>query len=261
MKISSYTKLLLVAAVSFSLALPAVAQDDEKSGEKETSPGARVLNEIHQHIKAGEWSDVKSKMTEEAWDDWCENLVVSSHGMANLEIDTGLSIPGLDEAQEAISEVLKKHELDELEIKNQMFEIRVGDMDDEPEAPEDEEVEEASEQSREILATLDKNDSRLQVIQDLWEAQATSPFNFSVFGGDVENEEEFEGGVSLTIKPVAGSSGDSGVSFQVMAPPVVIDMRKEGDTWKYAGMNGEKTAKAMKDFNPGMGGVEDFDDF
>ena len=47
-----------------------------------------------------------------------------------------------------------------------------------------------------------------------------------------------------------------GMIMKIVVPPVVINVKKADGSWKYAGMNDEKTAEAMKDFRPMAG--EDF---
>ena len=262
MTISGCPKLLLITLLSFCLPVLTNAQDRES----DSSDAVKVMQEINQHMKAGEWNEVADRMTEKAWDDWCETLVVECISLAGIEIDMGFAMPGMEKAQEEINDVLEKHELDQIEIETPSIEIHMGEAgdDDQEEDIEVEDSEDVSdEQSRKILDALDADNDRYAVVQELWKARSSSPFSATVFGGKVEKQETENEVVNLTITPTVVTSEDDqpGVVIQIMAPPVVVNIQKVKGTWKYAGTNEEKSAEAMKNFKPDMmmdGRREDF---
>ena len=254
---------LLVIAISCCLGGTALAQ--EKKSDR--SEAVELVREIDRLMDDGQWPEVAARMTDKAWDSWCERLVVECLSIANIDANMGFGLPGMDQAKQKIEEALEKHELDEIEIEQPSIEIRMNDLGDEEDVDiEGVKKENDAEQTKKILAALDANgkENRFTIIEDLWQARAGSPFSVSVFAGKVEKEESSNETVNLTISPkvVTGGSEEAGVMIQIQVPPVVIDVREIDGKWKYVGMNEKKTAEAMKKFKPKRGGGrEDFEDF
>ena len=258
-----HIKMLLIAVISCCLCISATAQ--EKKGE--TSNATTLIQDIGKHIDDGQWSEVAKRMTAEAWDSWCQQLVVECLSIAKIDSDMEFGLPGMDKAQEKIVLALEKHGLDKIEIKKPSIEIRMhefGDGDEEVEVQESDEKD-SKELTKKILAALDADgkENRFAVIQELWQARSGSPFSVSVFAGKVQKEETEGETVNLTISPkvVAAENDEAGVMIQIEVPPVVIDVRKVDGQWKYVGMNEKKSAEAMKNYKPKMGGGSDFSDF
>ena len=242
------------------------AQESKESESSQPSKASQVMEKISDLIEEGDWEQAKTHMTESAWDGWCERLVVKCHSMAKMEMNLGVEIPGFEESQDEIEEVFKEYKLDEIEITNSILEIR-GNASRGDSGETDEERETRERQHQQILATLDADGKRIEIVGELWDARSTSPFDVTFFGGKVEMEEAGEESdvesCFLTITPTVASdeSEGSGISFKVMAPPVVINMVKNDGVWMFDGLNMERTAEESKAFQPeipGSGGYEDF---
>ncbi len=232
--------------------------DQEPAADaKAPSEAAMVLQQIREHIEAGNWQGVSNCMTDEAWDRFCSQQVVEAISVANIDAD--IPLPGIEEAQQAIKAALEKHGLDELEIDRPSIEIRMGHgMEDEEEVEVEKDKEAATAedaQHEKIIAALDDSGDRMTIVGDLWKAKAASPFGVSVFLGDIKQEVADGDSVSLKISPSTPEMHDEGgLSLVIAVPPVFVDIRKEGGVWKYAGVDQEKTDEAMKNFRPPMHG-------
>lgn len=255
---TSLAGFVFVALMMSTTAVNAQSEEADKDLKETTAEVQESLKTLNTHMKEGEWSKVQELMSEKAWDKYCQSLVRRCVSLTKIEVD--IPIPGIDEAKDAISEVLEQHGLDELEVEDG-FKLQIGSADDEEEeedGDEDESDEEESLKDDPIIKALDKDDNRVEIVESLFQAQMQSPFNMSVFNGKVIELEKAEGEAGrffVKVEPQIQERDEGGTRFRMVSPPVIVIVEKSDDVWVYAGVDSKRTSEAMKDFNPRGGGA------
>jgi hypothetical protein len=237
-------------------------ETDEKkaSGEKADSDAQKEAKEaftkIQKLIAKKKWKDAAKLMTKKAQDEVVIEQTISSIGLANIEID--LPIPNLEDSIDEIEDALVKHGLMDLDIDtSSMFRMEFSMGEEEDEEDESEKEGKAKEQAKKmegegkkILDHIAKSGNRWEIVGDLWDAKASSPFSMSAFSGKIQKQEE-DGQVQLlyvSMAPAATDNQDGGVMIQMMAPPAVMRMTKTDGKWLLDGRDEKRTASAMKEF-------------
>ena len=259
------TLTLLIAFTSIGICN---AQDGEKAVADPESEVSQLLTSLNDHMQEGEWAEAKALMTDEAWDTYCSRLVQRCASMTKIEIN--IDIPGLNEAQEAVEEVLEKYGLEDVEVKDGIT-LKIDGQGDDEEADDDEEDEEDEgeqdgdeEKVDSVLTALDKGGKRMEIVEALYEANGLSPFNLSLFNGDVKEVEveakDMEVTLIAKIEPkVQQSDGSDGIQIKMMSPPMIVLIQKVDGEFKYGGLDMRRTAEEAKNFSPrGDGPRTDF---
>ncbi len=261
---------LLIAAVLGLLICPTAIGQQDKIDSSENDTPKQLIQQIKNHIAKQQWDAASKLMTGEAWDDFCAQLVVEAITLTNIEFE--FMMPGIEETQDKLADVLKKYGLDQLEVKVPSIEIRKthgggGEESEEIEADIKAKLKERQakrqEQNKEMLVALNKIPDRFAVVNELWQAQKGSPITKDLFSGTIEEQKIDGDSAVLKIKLGTSRSGseDSGAVIVIEAPPVFVNLSKQDGDWKYCGINREKTMEALKNFKPSIRGNDAKSDF
>ena len=229
----------------------------DKSGVNDAFENMKAL------IKKNDWQAAAKLMTDEAADRTATELVIKGLGMCQVELP--IPMPQLEDAIDDMDSVLGKYGLDKLGIKTEpMVKIELGTHDDdgdEVDSAESKESEKKAEADRKknsdkIIAALDKDGKRWQIIGELWDAIASSPLAMNPLVSKAENITVDGEKAVLEVKHVPSDVGNDepGMMIQIMAPPMFLNFQKSNGDWKYTGLNEQKIKEAMKEFEENMPG-------
>lgn len=245
-------------------AVQEMQEGDENSGSDEPKKefvqdeaaikaASDAYSSIGDLIEEKKWEQVGELMTDEAVKDFCFQNVMM--GLAVAEMDLPMEIPGLVDAKDAAQEVVDVYGLDKLGLDPSSImkvEINMGDEgDDKEKSIPDGDSEKTKDQKQIVLEHLDKDGKRWEIVGALWKAQSGSPFMLNPIAGEIDDANQEDTSVFLTIKMTP--SGDAGI--QIQAPPTVIKMEKGEEGWQYAGRDSERSQKLMKEFMKKMEGM------
>ena len=240
-----------------------VPEDKKNATEKKENDGdqklsdneaAKAFKQIKKLVKANKWDKVAKLMTKKAQDEFVVEQVISAIGLTEMNIQ--FPIPGLEEAIDEIDNVLVKYKFDELDVDtSSMFRMEFsmdesdGDDENEEEMPHDG-SEVIANESAKILAHVSESGKQWEIVKELWNAKAGSPFSMSPFVGKIKNTEVDNEVTFLEVEMGKAQSSDDGggIVVQMVAPPVAIRMIKEGQDWKLDGRDEKRTRKLMADF-------------
>lgn len=240
-------------------------QDDEKDAAGEIEAAQKAYKKLGTMIGDLEFEAASKRMTAKAKDTLCVQMVTMAVGFANA--DFPMEIPGFSDTQDELRDVVDVYGLDKLDLDTESmfrFEMSSGD---EPPSEESEDspggtLGQSEEQIKALIATLDKDGKRWEIITAIWKVQQKSPFAQSPISGKIDEAEMDGDVVLLTVtakQPEADGGG--GVQLQIMSPPTVIRMEKSKDSWFYAGVDEARTLKKMEKFMENMGGGFERTDF
>ena len=253
-------------------------RDDDESGE-----AVQLFEDLKALVAQNDWESAQTKMTEEACDQFCTSLVITSVGLAETELP--MEMPGFSESLDDIDDVVSEYELDRLAIDvggafEMEFSADPGDLDgfdledeelelsgdevapgDESESTGDAAEGDEEGGSEKILAHLDADGKRWEIVGGLWKALSGSPLALNELNGDILEKEADGETVYLTLelKPASTPEQD-GIQIEIMSPPVVVKITRQDDgSWLYDGMDAERTQLAFEEFAesmPGMGPMD-----
>ena len=198
-------------------------------------------------VSTGDWKELAKGMTEQAVDDYVIGIVAQGISIAQLDLPAQLDVPEIRDAQDETTAILDKYELEEIDIstmvRNRARNLRPSgadddDGDDDGEKTPPKNAKTQDEIKAEILAAIDKNDKRWEIVAALINARRDTPFGRDIFGGKVDDSDVAEGEVFLTVTREAAGSR--------IAVPAVVKMTGGKGNWKYAGIDTSRTQKAVQ---------------
>ncbi len=237
-------------------------KSDHSNDEEAIEAAEKAFQGIVKSVSDEDWNAVGEKMTKEACDDFCYETVMMAVAFAGMDMPA--DVPGIADLQDELQDVVDTFGLDELDLDvDSMMQMEMGDGGADEDSPEKEEMDaKQEEEKKKVIAALDKDGKRWEVIAAIWDAQSESPFQMSPLAGEVE-ESELDGEVcylTVVVKPDMPGGG-GGVQMQIMSPPSIIRIEKTDKGWMYGGRDDERTQAAMEEFMEemqGMGGGADF---
>ena len=237
------------------------ALNDEPPEKKEMSDKQRkMIEEATKAFKAtaklvakDDWKKATKGMTKEASDDYAVGVVTQSLTLTKMKLPPQLDVPAISEAKEATLDVLDEHKLTDIDISYFMrgrggnSQSKDDDEDDDEMTPQEKakakQKKAKAKQKKlkaEVMAALDKDDQRWEVIAELRKATKGASFLRDVFASKVSasDSDVDDGVVFLTVN----QSTPGGK----VAVPTVLKMTSEKGEWKYDGLDSPRTQKAMQ---------------
>ena len=210
---------------------------------KMVDDATKAYDKLTKSVSEGDWKAVATGMTKQANDDYVVGMVAQSIALSKTEIPKRLDVAGVKEAKEATTAVVEKFELDDIDISS-MLRNRSGagpeNNDDDEEKMSSQEKAKAQQDKikADIMAAIDKNDRRWEIVAELNEAQKGTPLSRNIFGGKVGDSDVNGEAVFLTVtRNTTGSQ---------IAVPAVVKMTVDNGSWKYAGLDPSRTQKAIQ---------------
>jgi hypothetical protein len=222
--------------------------DNSHDGSDEDIEAAEeAYKKISELIGEKSWEALPEHMTEKACDDFCSETVMM--GLAFAKMEMPMQIPGLSEAKDDVTEVIETYGLDELDIDiTTMMKMRVQTDEEDDEDLEAPKKDKRAEAKTKILAAIDEDDRRWEIVAAVWEAQSSSPLMISAVNGEIKETELDDDVCFLTIKMKPPEAAGGGIQIQIQSPPSIVRMEKVDESWTYAGRDPERTERAMKEF-------------
>ena len=220
---------------------------------KRIADATKAYKALAKLVAKDDWKKATDKMTKEASDSYAVGMVTQSLSLTQMKLPPQMDNPTVNEAKKATSAVIEKYKLGDIDMS---FFLKIKDgrptSDDDDSDDGDSEMtpqEKAKAQQKkakakqaklktEILTAIDANDQRWEIVAALRKAQKEVSFNRDVLAGKVGDSDTDDGTVFLTVTQEA-SPGQ-------IAIPIVAKMKTVEGKWKYTGIDGPRTQKAMQ---------------
>ena len=183
-------------------------------------------------VSQDDWEKAAKGMTKEASDAYAVGMVTQSLSLTKMKLPPQMEGPTMDEAKAATKDVINDYDLGDIDIS--FFMKRPSGK-----AEQEKAKAEKTKLEKQILKALDAEDQRWKIISALRKAQKGTAFNRDVLAGKVSGSTVDDSTVFLIViqeKPEGQ-----------MAIPIVAKMTSEDGQWKYAGIDGLRTRKAMQE--------------
>ena len=203
-----------------------------KEDLKQIGEATKAYDALTQMASKGDWKEAAKGMTKQASDDYAIGMVTQSLSLLKMKLPPQMEGPAFDEAKGATKDVIDDYKLGDIDISF-FLKKRAGGRDQQTEAKARQ-----AKLKTEILAAIDKDDQRWEIVDALRKAQKEASFNRDVLAGKISESDTDDSTVFLTVvqdKP-AGQ----------IAIPIVAKMTAQDGKWKYSGIDGPRTQKAMQ---------------
>ena len=225
----------------------ALAQDDA-----DAEAIKKVFEEMGELEENGDWKGLLEHMTEDAAKQAQVTTVTMAVELGSEQLDQFANMmPGLEDARDAVAEVLENHGLGDLELPSSI-QITMGPpgAEDEEDLEEPMEMGAAEDIGKKVMDALDKVENRWQLLKEINEALEESPFAMGggsgTFGGELVDVEVDGDSAKVEIE-MDFDGGGMGGGMQFEMPPMIAKFQKVDGQWKYAGLD-------MEAFEMEMGG-------
>lgn len=221
-------KFLVSSALSITIVAllvgPSFAQEEGIANLESINATKRMLDDAKESLKAlneqlvaENWTEVKALMTDKGQKDFCTAIMLFPGTIDRTRLPDELL-----EQLKRLDEILEKHKI---EINASPFER-----------------EEARAIARKVLGTVEEP---WKVVDELWKECKGNPFFNEPLLGNVESAEVYDSTVVFELKQEpAEESGE--VQVLVVVPSTYVVFEHNDGSWKYGGVDIEKTDAALK---------------
>ncbi|MDB2686946.1 EF-hand domain-containing protein [Mariniblastus sp.] len=250
---------------AFEAANKKMAKGDDKKKKltkeqlKMIEAATKTHNATVKAISENDWKKAAEGMTKQASDDYAIATVTQGITLTQMELPPQMDVPAINKIKDATMEVLEKYELDDIDItffleqrgsKGRSNKDDDGDENGDLTPREKAKARQAEVKARQnklkadVLAAIDKNDQRWEIVSAMREAQQGSPVQRDIFATEIGDSDASDSEVFLTL-----SAKEKAGQF---ALPTVVKMTAEKGNWKYAGIDLKRTSKATQEMLQGL---------
>ena len=224
-----------------------------KEQRKMVDDATKAFDATAKLASEGDWEKAAEAMTKQASDDYAIATVTQGITLTQMKLPPQLDNPVIDTVKEATMEVLEEYKLNDIDIsfflKNRGGNRRPqgGDDDGDDSGMTPQEKTKARQEKAkakqeklkaEVVAALDENNQRWEIVTALRDAQEGSPIFRDVFANKISDSTADGSLVFLTLTRAA-QKGKAAI-------PTVVKMVAEEGSWKYDGIDLPRTQQAMQ---------------
>ena len=206
-------------------------KEPTKEELKKITEATSAYKALSKLVSKNEWEKAAKAMTKQASDDYAIGMVTQSLSLVKMKLPPQIDGPSFEEAKEATIDAINDYKLGDIDMS--FFLKRRSGRVQQKEANA-----RKAKLKAEILAALDKDDQRWEIVEALRDAQKKTSFNRDVLAGKVGESDIGDSTVYLTVTQDAPEGQ--------VAIPIVAKMKSEKGSWKYAGIDGSRTQRAMQ---------------
>ena len=228
-------------------------EEKKEKTEEETKridEATKAYDALAKLVSKGDWEKATKSMTKQASDDYAVGMVTQSLSLTQMALPPQMDNEAVNDAKEATEKVLKKYKLNDIDLSSLLKNRNPKGGDDkdsdDTEMTPQEKAKAKREETKamqvklkaEIMAAIDKDEKRWEIVDALRSAQEEISFNRDVLAGKVGDSDADKNTVFLTV------TQDANVGQ--IAIPIVAKMKAEKGKWKYTGIDSSRTQKAMQ---------------
>ena len=203
-----------------------------QDGKESIEAAKKSLSEMQSFLRKGQWDDLMVHLSDKGKKslaiEVCYSLAISGEIAANGS--QGLP-PGIEELANRIKAISEKYELDEI---GQLI------FDGKPE---------------EAQKKLEATGRMWEIVDALWKSQMGSAFHVHPAYGDIVASEVDGEAIyfDIEMKPISTPKEEDGIQLDMAGPAQVIRMKQVDGSWKYDGIDEQRTMQRMEKFIAEMG--------
>lgn len=216
----------------------------------------KAYNATAKLVSKGDWKEAAQGMTKQASDEYAVTTVARSIALTQMELPPQMDTPAFNDAKDAIIDVIEDYKLGDIDVSSILRIPNNRNRPNSSDAEEDSDDDKTTPQEKakarlakakaqqdktkaEIMAAIDKNEQRWEIIAALRAVQKGSPLGVDVFTNKVSDDSDID---DKTVFLTVTRDGPN----ERIAIPTVVKMTAEKGDWKYAGIDQLRTQRSIQ---------------